>query len=129
LRAGLVDRKRRQRFQLSQLRPKIASPPRDLNQEIVQHEFFEPFRRRHSGHRRARKGTAAMKKRYSILAREIGSGREIELCQVDSNPERVAEAAGMKVLRIRSSGRRYRIKRYDWIRIVDNGKRRCAAPN
>jgi len=63
-----------------------------------------------------------MKKRYSILAREIGSGREIELCQVDSNPERVAEAAGMKVLRVRSSGRRYRIKRYDWIRIVDNSE-------
>jgi hypothetical protein len=63
-----------------------------------------------------------MKKRCSILAREIGSGREIELCQVESNPERVAEAAGMKVLRMRSSGRRARIKRYDWIHIVDNGE-------
>jgi hypothetical protein len=28
----------------------------------------------------------------------------------------------MKLLRISSSGRRYRIKRYDWIRIVDNGE-------
>jgi hypothetical protein len=28
----------------------------------------------------------------------------------------------MKVLRVRSSGRRYRIKRYDWIRIVDNSE-------
>ena len=63
-----------------------------------------------------------MKKRYSILVREIGSGREIELCQVDSNPRRVAEAAGMKLLRTSSSGRQYRIKRYDWIRIVDNGE-------
>ena len=62
-----------------------------------------------------------MTKRYSILVRESGSCREIELCQVDSNPEKVAEAAGMKLLRISSSGRRYRIKRYDWIRIVDNG--------
>jgi hypothetical protein len=32
------------------------------------------------------KARAAMRKRYSILVREIGSGREIELCQVDSNP-------------------------------------------
>jgi hypothetical protein len=62
-----------------------------------------------------------VRKRYSILVRESGSGREIELCQVDSNPKKVAEAAGMKLLRISSSGRRYRIKRYDWIRIVDNG--------
>jgi hypothetical protein len=63
-----------------------------------------------------------MRKRYSILVRENGSGREIELCQVDSNPEKVAQAAGMKLLRISSSGRHYRIKRYDWIRIVDNGE-------
>jgi len=63
-----------------------------------------------------------MKKRYSILVRESGSSREIELCQVDSNPKKVAEAAGMKLLRISSSGRQYRIKRYDWIRIVDNGE-------
>jgi hypothetical protein len=63
-----------------------------------------------------------MNKRYSILVRENGSNRESELCQVDSNPEKIAEAAGMKLLRISSSGRRYRIKRYDWIRIVDNGE-------
>jgi hypothetical protein len=107
---------------LIQHRPELQALRAISTRKIVQHEFFEPFRRRHSGHRRARKGTAAMKKRYSILAREIGSGREIELCQVDSNPERVAEAAGMKVLRIHSSGRRYRIKRYDRIRIVDNGE-------
>ena len=63
-----------------------------------------------------------MRKRYSILVRENGSGREIELCQVDSNPKKVAEAVAMKLLRLSSSGRHYRIKRYDWIRIVDNGE-------
>jgi len=63
-----------------------------------------------------------MRKRYSIWVRENGSGREIELCQVDTNPEKVAQAAGMKLLRISSSGRQYRIKRYDGIRIVDNGE-------
>ena len=63
-----------------------------------------------------------MRKRYSILVRENGSGREIELCQVDSNPKKVAEAVAMKLLRLSSSGRHYRIKRYDWIRIVDHGE-------
>jgi hypothetical protein len=63
-----------------------------------------------------------MRKRYSIWVRERGSSREIELCQADTNPEKIAEAAGKKLLRISSSGRQYRIKRYDWIRIVDNGE-------
>ena len=63
-----------------------------------------------------------MRKRYSILVRETGSGREIELCQVDRNPQKLAEAAGTKLLRISSSGRQYRIKRYDRIRIVENGE-------
>jgi hypothetical protein len=40
--------------------------------------------RRHCGGRRAWKGAAAMRKRFSILVRDNGSGREIELCQVDS---------------------------------------------
>jgi hypothetical protein len=53
--------------------------------------------------------------------RENGSD-EVELCQVDTNPKKVAEAAGKKLLRKSSSGRQYRIKRYDWIRIVDNGE-------
>jgi len=61
-----------------------------------------------------------MRKRYSILVREKGSDREIELCRVDTNPAKVAEAAGMKLLRISNSGRQYRIKRYDRVRIVDN---------
>jgi hypothetical protein len=61
-------------------------------------------------------------KRYSIMVKEEGSDYEFELCQVCCNPKKIAEAAGMKLLRISSSGRRYRIKRYDWIRIVDNGE-------
>ena len=63
-----------------------------------------------------------MRKRYSVLVRENGSGREIELCQVDTNPEKVAEAAGMKLLRVSSSGANTGSKRYDRIRIVDNGE-------
>src|SRR5262249_26029198 len=76
---------------LNQAQPRLQASARS-QQEIVQHEFFQPSCRPHRGRRRGSKGAAAMKKRYSILAEEIGSGREIELCHVDSNPERVAEA-------------------------------------
>ena len=41
---------------------------------------------------------AAMK-RYSIMVKQDGSDHEIEVCQVDSNPKKVAEAAGMRRLR------------------------------
>jgi hypothetical protein len=69
-----------------------------------------------------RKSAAAKKKRYSILVREAGSDHEVELCEVSSNPKKTAEAAGMKRLRKSSVGRRYYTKKYDWIRIVDNGE-------
>jgi hypothetical protein len=105
---------------INQPRPELQAP-RDLKQEIVPHVFFPPCYR-YRGRGRAWKGAAVMRKRYSVLVRENGSGREIELCQVDTNPEKVAEAAGMKLLRVSSSGRQYRIKRYDRIRIVDNGE-------
>ena len=43
------------------------------------------------------------------MVRENGSDHEIELCQVDSNPQKVAEAVAMKLLR---PGRQYRIRKY-----------------
>jgi hypothetical protein len=60
-------------------------------------------------------------KRYSIMVREAGSKHEIELCQCDSNPKAIAEALGQKMLRQRNDEREFRIQRYHWIRIVDNG--------
>jgi hypothetical protein len=33
------------------------------------------------------------------MVKQHGSDHEIELCQVDSNPKKVAEAAGMRRLR------------------------------
>ena len=52
------------------------------------------------------------------MVRENGCHHKMELCQVDSNPQKVAEAVAMKLLR---PGRQYRIRKYNWIRIVDNG--------
>jgi hypothetical protein len=58
-------------------------------------------------------------KKYSIIVREIGSDHEVELCEVDRNPKDIADALSEKMLKT-SLGRRRRIRKYDWIRIVDH---------
>jgi hypothetical protein len=42
-----------------------------------------------------------MTRRYSIWVREIASDRDVELMQVDSNPEAIAAQLGQKVLTIK----------------------------
>jgi len=55
-------------------------------------------------------------KRYSILVVEFDSDKEIELCQVDSNPKAVAQAAlGMWLGKGKG-----RMARYRAVRIRDN---------
>lgn len=39
-------------------------------------------------------------KRYSIMVIEYGADREIELCQTDTNPQMVVEAAKEKTLKV-----------------------------
>jgi hypothetical protein len=55
-------------------------------------------------------------KRYSIIVREVGSGHEVELLQVDRNPNPIVFALGQKT---RSQGDY--TARYDWVRIIDHG--------
>jgi hypothetical protein len=59
-------------------------------------------------------------KRFSILVKEYGSDREVELCQLDRNPQDIGAALGRKTLRISSGGRDCRIPKYTWIRVVDH---------
>jgi hypothetical protein len=59
-------------------------------------------------------------KRYSIMVKEVGSGREIELCQVDNNAKAIAKAASTKTLRMGSGNRTYLVFKYDSVRVVDN---------
>jgi hypothetical protein len=59
-------------------------------------------------------------KRYSIMVKEDGSDHEVELCQVNCNPKKIADGVGKKMLRKSSMGRSYRTQKYNWIRIVDN---------
>lgn len=62
-----------------------------------------------------------MAKRYSIMVTEYGSDREVELCQVEQNPEVIVEGAKAKSLIFNGkSSRRSRMPKYTNIRIVDN---------
>ena len=56
--------------------------------------------------------TAHSRKQYSIMVRELGSKREVELCQCDSNPDLIAWALEQK--------REHGVNKYSSVRIVDN---------
>ena len=62
-------------------------------------------------------------KRYSIMVIEYGADREIELCQIGTNPQMAVEAAKEKTLMVyKEPGARRRSKtcKYNSIRIVDH---------
>lgn len=63
-----------------------------------------------------------MKKRYSIIVREWGADRDVELMQCDSNPEALVAALYAKRVNTTKEGARKKtsISRYVTIRIVDN---------
>jgi hypothetical protein len=63
------------------------------------------------------------------MVTEYGTGHEVLLCNVDANPQRIVDALKAKRLKLRLSPQSRRlsdIKKYDRIRIVDNGV--AAAP-
>jgi hypothetical protein len=53
-----------------------------------------------------------MKRRFSILVREFGSKHEVELCQVDANPDPIALALEQK--------RVHGDNKYSSVRIIDH---------
>lgn len=66
-----------------------------------------------------------MKRRYSIWGREHGSDHDVELAQVDSNPEQTRIAYAAKTLTIKHSiidtkKKKSTIAKYTWLRIVEN---------
>lgn len=62
-----------------------------------------------------------MKHRYTIMGKQYGSDREVELAQCDSNPKGLLEGLKGKSLRIESGTKKVSIPKYTWLRIVDNG--------
>jgi hypothetical protein len=66
-----------------------------------------------------------VKRRYSIWGREYGADHDVELAQVDANPEEMRKALGAKTLTIKhsivtSSKKKSKIRKYSWLRIIDN---------
>jgi hypothetical protein len=64
--------------------------------------------------------------RYSIIVREQGSDHDVELLQVNSNPEAIVNALRKKKINMKASifkagPRKLQMPRYQCIRIVENG--------
>jgi hypothetical protein len=62
--------------------------------------------------------------RYSIWGREYGSDHDVELAQVNNNPQAVIDGLMSKMLTISDSiypgGKKRKIRKYLWLRIVEN---------
>jgi hypothetical protein len=63
-------------------------------------------------------------KRFSIMVRSRHSDHEVELCQCDSNPQAVVDAALQKSLMSRGKpgARKVRVPLYEHARFIDNNK-------
>lgn len=64
-------------------------------------------------------------KRYSIWGTEYGADHEVELAQVDDNPQPVLDGLAAKTLTIKHSifdrsKKQSKIRKYSWLRIVEN---------
>jgi hypothetical protein len=59
-------------------------------------------------------------KRYSIMARPSGQDHEIEICQVDTNPQEIVVGAQKKTLRQWTGERWAFVPRYDHVYFKDN---------
>jgi hypothetical protein len=60
-----------------------------------------------------------MKKRFSVWVREHGSDHDVELCQMDSNPQEAEKAAHSKLLKL---GKGKKVAKYSYVYVVDNEK-------
>ena len=65
-------------------------------------------------------------KRFSIWGREYGADHDVELAQVDSNPQPVLDGLAEKTLTInhdifKSAKKKSKIRKYSWLKIVENG--------
>jgi hypothetical protein len=59
--------------------------------------------------------------RYTIMVREYQSDKLVELCSVNTNPERIAEGARSKKLLIAGKGWRHIfVRKYEQVEVIDN---------
>jgi hypothetical protein len=67
-----------------------------------------------------------MTPRYSIIVREHGSDHDVELMQVNSNPDAIVAGLRAKSLTLKrtvfEAGKRHvKIPKYSYVRVVDHG--------
>jgi hypothetical protein len=67
-----------------------------------------------------------MRARYSIWGREYGSDHDVELAQVNNNPQAVVDGLMSKMLSVNHSalpgGKKTKIRKYSWLRIIENDR-------
>jgi hypothetical protein len=72
----------------------------------------------------ATQAAGMMTMRYSIWGREYGADHDVEIVQVNSNPQAVLDGLMQKTLTIRHSiqkgGKTSKVRKYTWLRIVEN---------
>jgi hypothetical protein len=65
-----------------------------------------------------------VKQRFSIWGREYGADHDVEIVQVQSNPQAVLDGLINKKLTVRHSimkgGKTSKVRKYSWLRIVEN---------
>lgn len=67
-------------------------------------------------------------RRYSIWGREYGADHDVELAQVDGDPQPVLDGFAAKTLTIKhsivtSNKKKSKVRKYTWLRIVENTRR------
>jgi hypothetical protein len=63
------------------------------------------------------------RRRYSIWGQQHGSDHEVEILQVDSNPQAALDGLCNKMLKdkpVRKGGKANKVRQYSWLRIVEN---------
>ena len=68
-------------------------------------------------------------RRYSILGRRYGTAKQCEICQCDTNPQAIVDAAKQQhvVLAISSSGHKRWSRKYEHVHFIDNVRVAAAA--
>jgi hypothetical protein len=63
-----------------------------------------------------------MKRRFSIWGREHSADHDVELAQVDNDPQAVLDGFAAKTLTLHLGGtkKKSKVRKFTWLRIVEN---------
>ena len=74
-------------------------------------------------------GRSPEMRHYSILGRRYCTAKQCEICQCDTNPQAIVDAAKQQhvLLAVSSSGRKRRARKYQHVHFIDNMRVAAAA--